>query len=154
MSDAAAAALAYLAGHHVITLATDGPQGLWAAAVFYANHGFRLYFLSAGHTRHAQNIDATGRVAATVQEDYSDWPSIQGIQLEGAARRLAGEERQAAIALYQQKYPFLAHAPAVLAAALTKVNWYCLTPERLFFVDNTRGFGHRDEIPLQPETAH
>ena len=27
---------AYLAGHHVMTLATHGPEGPWAAAVFYA----------------------------------------------------------------------------------------------------------------------
>jgi uncharacterized protein YhbP (UPF0306 family) len=153
MSDAAAAALAYLAGHHVMTLATNGPHGLWAAAVFYANDGFRIYFLSAGHTRHAQNIDATGHVAATIQEDYSDWPTIRGVQLEGTARQLAGEEREDAITLYQQKYPFLAQAPAALAAALARVNWYCLTPERLFFVDNTRGFGHRDEIPLPTEST-
>ena len=58
MSDEAtrAQALAYLAAHHVVTIATHGPLGLWAAAVFYANDGFRLVFLSAGHTRHAQNL--------------------------------------------------------------------------------------------------
>lgn len=153
MSERAEAALAYLSDHHVLTLATQGPQGLWAAAVFYANDGFRLYFLSAGHTRHAQNIAAAGRVAGTVQEDYRDWPAIRGIQLEGTARRLAGDERDAAIALYRRKYPFLAAPAPPLAAALAKVNWYGLLPERLFFVDNTRGFGHRDEIPLPATPA-
>ena len=29
--------LAYLREHNVMTLATSGPQGLWAAAVFYVN---------------------------------------------------------------------------------------------------------------------
>ena len=41
---------------------------------------------------------------ATIQEDYSGWREIKGIQLE---------------------------------------------PTRLYFVDNSRGFGHRDEVPLQ-----
>ena len=27
----------YLGGHHVMTLATCGPEGPWAAAVFYAS---------------------------------------------------------------------------------------------------------------------
>ena len=81
-------ALDYLAGHHVMTLATYGPEGLWAAAVFYANDGFQLYFLSAGHTRHARNMAASPQAAATIQEDYADWAAIKGIQLEGTVRPL------------------------------------------------------------------
>jgi hypothetical protein len=146
--DPRANALAYLAGHQVMTLATYGPLGLWAAAVFYANDGFRLTFLSAGHTRHGQNIAAARQVAATIQEDYRDWPAIKGIQLEGAAEKLEGAARDEAIGRYVAKYPFLAQPESGLAAALARVNWYCLTPERLYFIDNSRGLGHRDEIPL------
>ena len=144
----AARARDYLRDHHVMTLATHGPEGLWAAAVFYANDGFQLYFLSAGHTRHARNIAAAPRVAATIQEDYADWSAIQGIQLEGTVRVLAGEDRKAAVALYAVKFQFLRQPAAVIEAALVRVNWYCLSPDRLYFVDNSRGFGHRDEIEL------
>jgi hypothetical protein len=45
---------AYLAGHHVMTLATQGGEGPWAAAVFYASDGASLIFLSAPNTRHAE----------------------------------------------------------------------------------------------------
>ena len=93
-------ALAYVAGHHVMTLATNGPQGVWAAAVFYAHDGFRFVFLSAGHTRHARNIAATPEVAATIQSDYDDWTAIKGIQLEGTVEQLDGARRSAALALY------------------------------------------------------
>ncbi len=144
--DARARALAYVAGHHVMTLATQGLDGPWAAAVFYAADGFRLVFLSAGHTRHARNMTAFPRVAATIQEDYADWPAIQGIQLEGAVRLLAGAERDAAIDLFTERYPFLKRAASPIITALQRVNWYALRPERLYFVDNSRGFGHRDEI--------
>jgi uncharacterized protein YhbP (UPF0306 family) len=146
--DAKAQALAYLKSHHVMTLATHGPEGLWAAAVFYASEDFDLYFLSAGHTRHAQNIAASPRVAATIQEDYADWQSIQGIQLEGTARLLAGEAREEAIVRYAARFRFIAEPIAIVEAALARVNWYGLSPERLYFVDNSRGFGHRDEIDL------
>jgi uncharacterized protein YhbP (UPF0306 family) len=81
-------ALAYLANHQVMTLATTGPRGVWAAAVFYVNDGFDLIFLSAGHTRHAQNMTAVPHIAATIQEDYRDWQQIQGIQLEGSVSLL------------------------------------------------------------------
>ncbi|MGD8806327.1 MAG: pyridoxamine 5'-phosphate oxidase family protein, partial [Chloroflexota bacterium] len=66
-------ALTYLDQHTVMSLATYGRQGLWAAAVFYANDGFDLYFLSAGHTRHGQNLSDNPRAAATIQENYTDW---------------------------------------------------------------------------------
>lgn len=141
-------ALAYLAAHQVMTLATTGPQGVWAAAVFYVNDGFDLFFLSAGHTRHAQNFTAVPHIAATIQEDYRDWQQIQGIQLEGAVSLLADVSRETAIKQYRQKYPFLAQADAPMQAAMAKVNWYVLKPERLFFIDNRLGLGHRDEIAL------
>ena len=138
----------YLAEHQVMTLATEGPAGLWAAAVFYAVAAGRLYFLSADHTRHAQNIIATGHVAATIQEDYRDWPAIQGIQLSAAVTRLSGAARAEAIRIYTQKYPFIAQADSKMKAALERVSWFELQPDRLFFIDNRLGLGHRDEIPL------
>ena len=142
-------ALDYLQQHTVVTLATGGPEGLWAAAVFYASDGFELVFLSAGHTRHCQNLTANPRVAATIQENYDDWPKIQGIQLAGLVQSLEGKERAAAIALYQDKYPFIKSAGAVVWKALQKVIWYRLKPEQLYFIDNSKGFGHRDEVNLR-----
>jgi hypothetical protein len=143
-------ALAYLAQHTVMSLATYGDRGLWAAAVFYASDGFDLYFLSAGHTRHGRNLSDNPRAAATIQENYVDWPAIQGIQLEGVVTQLAGVQQAAAIARYLAKFSFLAQAGEAVQGQLTKVNWYRLRPDRLYFVDNSLGFGHRDEIEMSP----
>ncbi len=143
-------ALAYLHDHNVLTLATLGPEGPWAAAVFYVNNGLTLYFLSAPTTRHSLNIAAHPGVAATIHEDYDDWPAIKGIQLEGKAARLMGAEKEAAIAHYGLKFPFvgnLANAPAEVAQAMRRVSWYRVTPTRLYLIDNSLGLGHRDEIP-------
>ena len=145
-------ALSYLEAHNVATLATTGPEGPWAAAVFYANTGFTLYFLSSPTSRHGGNIGDGAAVAATIQEDYSDWREIKGIQLEGRAKRLEGAERAEAEARFGAKFPRLvspALAPTAIARALRLVAWYELEPTRVYFVDNSRGFGHRDEIPLQ-----
>lgn len=141
----------YLQTHHVLTLATHGPEGLWAAAVFYAGRDWNLYFLSAGHTRHARNIAANPQVAGTIQEDNQEWAVIQGIQLAGEVVLLQGTAREEAIFLYQQKYPFIAaDTDGTLQKALNTVNWYGLQLSRLYFIDNSKGFGHRDEI-LRPE---
>ena len=151
--DAQELALAYLANHQVMTLATTGPGGVWAAAVFYVNVGFDLIFLSAGHTRHAQNSTAVPQVAATIQEDYKDWPDIRGIQLEGEVTLLTDVSRETAVSHYLQKYPFLAKADEKMQRALAQVNWYLLKPKRLYFIDNRLGLGHRDEIDLTSQSG-
>jgi uncharacterized protein YhbP (UPF0306 family) len=143
--------LDYLACHNAMTLATSGPEGLWAAAVFYASDGSDLYFLSSPATRHARNLEAAPRASATIHEDYRNWTEIRGIQLEGEVRRLEGVEQATALRAYGRKYPFiadLARAPVELARAMSKVAWYRLVPERLYFIDNSLGLGHRDEVPL------
>jgi hypothetical protein len=141
-------ALAYLHAHHVMTLATCGSDGPWAAPVFYACDGATLLFLTAQTTRHGRDLAADARVAAAVTEDYSEWSEIRGVQLEGLARALDGAERDAAIALFAQRHPVVRQPLAVVAQALLRVTWYRLTPSRLFFCDNSQGFGHRDDIIL------
>lgn len=132
----------------MVTLATNGPEGLWAAAVFYGHQDFVFYFLSSGATRHALNIASNPLAAATIQGDYNYWPDIKGIQMEGTVKKLEGSEIAVAQSLFSERFPFLQSAPSPILLALGKVNWYRLTPDRLYFVDNSRGFGHRDEVPI------
>jgi uncharacterized protein YhbP (UPF0306 family) len=152
MTTAAARAAAYLDQHHVMTLATGGGDRLWAAAVFYVSDGDgSLFFLSSPSSRHCLNLADNPRVAATIQEDYADWPGIKGIQLEGRAELLSGDAETRGRELYGRKYPLvgrIAQAPAAIVRALAKVRWYRIVPERLYFIDNSIGFGNRDEIPL------
>lgn len=142
------AALEYLGQHTVFTLATKGPAGVWAAALFYANEGFNLYFLSAGHTRHGQNMESDRRVAGTIQENYIEWPDIKGLQFEGSVTVLAGHEQEEAIALYGSKYPIIKSDDGPIIEALKQLNWYRLTLDSLFMIDNSKSFGHRDEVKL------
>lgn len=140
-------ALDYLAANHVMTLATHGEDGIWAAAVFYVHRDFELYFLSAGHTRHVRHILENPRVAAAIHEQQSDWAAIRGIQLEGIVTRLDGASRATAITRYLVRFPYIASEPE-LASAFGRVSWFRLRPDRLYFVDNHEGLGHRDEIAL------
>lgn len=136
----------FIATHNVMTLATTGTDGVWAAAVFYASFDFDLIFLSAGTTRHAQHVAHQPRIAATIQGQHQSWESIRGIQLEGIVRQLHAEEREQAMAHYSTKFPFLSNAPDPIRRALPRVNWYRLTPDLLYFVDNSQGFGHRATV--------
>ncbi len=138
-------ALEFLRARSVASLATQGPDGPWSAAVFFASRGFTLYFLSSPKTRHCGNLAREPRVAVTIQEDQPDWRKIKGVQLEGTARELSGEEEARARALFLEKFP-LRDAPPEIAAALARVRWFEIAPRRVFFVDNAQGFGHRDEL--------
>ncbi|AYH44596.1 pyridoxamine 5'-phosphate oxidase family protein [Azoarcus sp. DN11] len=149
MSESRAKVLAYLQAHHAMTLASLGEGGVWAAAVFYVNDGLRLYFLSAPTSRHSRNIAHDTRIAVTIQEDCADWPQIKGIQAEGRAAEIAGEEEKRARELYGAKFPIvgkLAQAPAAIVKAFAKVRWYRFEPEHLYFIDNSAGFGHREAV--------
>ncbi|MGO9005557.1 MAG: pyridoxamine 5'-phosphate oxidase family protein [Beijerinckiaceae bacterium] len=144
-------ALRYLQQHHVAGLATSGSDGPWAAAVFYVSDGFTLYFLSSPTSRHCQNIARDPHVAATIQEDYADWPEIKGLQLEGMASTISGEDEARARGLYGEKYPLvgmISQAPSAIVAAMARVRWYRIVPQRVYFIDNSAGFGHRDELDL------
>lgn len=141
----------YLTDHHIMTLATQSAEGPWAAAVFYASEGCSLIFLSSPSSRHCLNLQRDSRCAATIQEDYRDWAQIKGIQLEGRVAPLEGDEARRAQQIYGAKFPIagpLAKAPPAIVAALARVSWFRLTPTRLLFIDNSKGFGHRDEIRL------
>lgn len=144
-TDAGNRALDYLAAHRVMNLATLGPDGPWAAAVFYINEGFDLYFVSSPSSRHGRNFGLRPDVAATVNEDYSDWREIKGVQLEGVVGQVAATEEARIRRLYAGKFS-LETAPAEIAAAFARVRWYRLAATRVYFVDNAVAFGHRDQV--------
>lgn len=150
MSDDRDRVLDYLAHHNVMTLATNGPSGPWAAAVFYANDGLTLTFLSSPTTRHATDLAADPRCAAAIHEDYQEWSDIKGVQMEGRARILTGADRDTAIERYARKFSIVdpATAPEPIRTAMADVAWFEFVTVRCFFVDNSRGFGHRDEIEM------
>ncbi len=139
-----------------MTLATSAGDLPWAATVFYASDGLRLYFFSAPESRHCQNLSANGRVAVTVQEDYQDWRKIKGIQLEGRAELVDGVvEKAKAMTIYALKYPeviklFTDPTSGVFHKAFLKVKFYCVVPDKLLFIDNAQGFGRRQELLLEP----
>ncbi len=161
--------LKYLQEHNTMILASCLDNIPWSCAIFYASDGFSLYFLSSANTRHARNMAGNSRVSATITEDYKDWTRIKGIQLEGTATLLAGDEdKMKAIEVYLTKYPFvhpilakiMAPFPRVfsllqkLARALPSMpdlaagpaDFYRIDPEHVWFVDNERGLGNRREV--------
>jgi uncharacterized protein YhbP (UPF0306 family) len=148
---------AFLSRHTTLTLATSGPEGPQAAALFYAHDGaLNLYVLSAPSSRHASNLAADPRCAATIQADGQPWQTITGIQIEGRAEPAASPEAwRAAFDVYRAKFPFVGDAwqgegdaAPTLAGPLARSRFYRIVPVWIRLIDNSRGFGHRDELRL------
>jgi uncharacterized protein YhbP (UPF0306 family) len=146
--------LNYLQTHNTMTLATSADDTPWAATVFYASEELKLYFFSVPDSRHCQNLAANPRVAVTIQEDYKDWREIKGIQLEGTVAPVDSIiEKAKAMAVYARKYPaviqlFTNPASGVFYKAFLKVKFYCVSPAKVFYIDNAQGFGKRQELAV------
>ncbi len=150
----------FLTERYVMAVGTAGPEGPWVASVYFAGTieeaPLRLYFLSAGHSRHGQNVAANPRVAASINEDEHDWRAIRGIQLEGTCEvvRTAREGLRAwrtylgKFAMVRQMLRQARTNPGGMGEKLLRTQMYCLRVERLFYLDNRQGFGDRREVRI------
>ena len=148
--------LEYIESHNALSLATESDGLPHAASVFYVNTGFNLYFLSNPRSRHGINLSRNPRVSATINEDYSRWRMIKGIQLEGNVNALGGIWEKGRIGLsFIKKYPDVSDffsLPIKLGEEIFRkvedVKFYELIPSRIYFINNELGFGHREELTL------
>jgi hypothetical protein len=149
---------AFLAAHTTMTLATVGPDGPAAAAVFYAHDdAFSLYFLSEERTEHGRNVLAHPQAAAAIHADGQDWRVIRGLQVRGIVRPVATGSLAHAAAVYGRKYAFVAgllvasggpgllSSGSMLAGPLAKARFWALQPSWFRLIDNTVRFGFKEE---------
>jgi hypothetical protein len=149
---------AFLIRHNTMTLATVNAAGaVQAAAVFYAaDEALNLIFVSSPNSRHSVNLARQPLVAATIQTDNQAWQTIQGVQVEGTAQMVEGAaELVHAVQIYVRRFEFLrglldgaASGPAVLRGPLASSRFYVLRPAWIRLIDNTQGFGHKEELHL------
>lgn len=160
MSDATRDAIrAMLAAHSTATLATVGDDGPWAATVFYASDAaLNLYFVSDHRTRHGRDLAAHPRLAVAINPDCATWGEVRGLQLTGRVRVLDGGERAAGLGHYLARFHdvrALFEAPRdrneqTIAARLKAAHLYRLEPDWIRLIDNSRWFGFKEELRLDP----
>lgn len=151
----------FLGEHNTMTVATVGPWGEpQAAAVFYAaDEQLNLFYLSSPTSRHSQNLMHHARVAATVHADGQAWQEIRGLQIEGTVQQVEGPLMLAQAArTYAARYDFLrgllgdaADGPAALRGPVAGSRFYVLKPAWMRLIDNSQGFGHKEEWTLDDD---
>ena len=131
--------------HNTMTLATIGKDGPAAAAVLYVpiKKGKSLIFVSSEKSEHIKNSKNNNSCAVTIQEDGLKWKMIRGLQIKGKIF-LANEKYWKD---YFEKYDYI-KSDSKLSKALEKVKLYELKIDWIRMIDNSKGFGNREETEL------
>jgi uncharacterized protein YhbP (UPF0306 family) len=141
---------AFIARHNVMTLAYQDIDGVGACAVWFATtEDLTCYFLSAMTTRHGAALRGGAEIAFTVHKDEQNWRTIQGVQGRGYCQPIAPEHRETAWQAYSTRFPFVIQPLGALAAALAAVTLWSVTPHWLRLIDNSKGFGHKEELVIE-----
>ena len=134
----------------VISLATVGADGApHAASIYFAadtspdpENNPTLYFFSSPTSQHGQDLAANPAAALTLSPLVEGWRDIYGMQMRGEAHSVsAGPQWERAFQLYLARFPFAAS----LKEELARNTLYVFTPHWLRLVDNSRGFGFKEE---------
>ncbi len=141
----------FIGSHTTLSLATTSPDGRpHAVSLFYAaEEHLSLIFVSETTVLHSRNVASQPRVSATIAADHQEWRDIEGIQLEGECTLLRDVEKQAAWAVYTAKFPFVLEDEP-LTKRLQASGFYRIRPDWIRLIDNSRGFGFKEELVLAP----
>ena len=130
-----------------MSLATADAAGRpYAAPVYFVvGEGLRFYFFSEASSRHSQDVYRSSLAAAAIYPETSGWQDIRGLQMTGIIEEvIIGEEWERAWELYQAKFPFVAE----LRALVTRNSLYVFKPNWIRLLDNSLGFGQKQEWSL------
>lgn len=140
----------FLAGQSTLALATAGERDGRPQVVplfFASDDDFNLYWISSPDSRHSANIADWNDVAVTIFAQTWEWTGIKGVQIEGVATPVTGDdERARALAIYRAKFPFVTDK---FAALIEQSTLYALRPRWLRWLDNARHFGYKQEFRLE-----
>jgi uncharacterized protein YhbP (UPF0306 family) len=139
----------YLAGNTTLSLATCHNNQPWATDLFYASDDdCRLYFVSSGKTLHCQHIAVNPHVSVAISGEVNSWEEIKGLQLDGVAAFVPESERDRVAEIYLAKFPALRklHKASEILSSFLESSFYHITPKWIRLIDNSKGFGHKDEI--------
>ena len=94
------------------------------------------------------------RVAANTPAFTPALTPIKGLQLDGMAKVVSDSEREAVTEMYLAKFPSLQKLYQVpenkqerqIVARLLESNFYRISPIWIRLIDNSKGFGYKEEM--------
>ncbi len=139
----------YLMRHTILSLATCYENRPWSTDLLYASDdSCQLYYVSSGTTRHCKHIAGNCQVSVSISGEVDGWGEIKGLQFDGVASVVSEADRDEVIEIYLTKFPALKkwdHAFDIFAL-LSESHFYRISPKWIRLIDNSKGFGHKDEM--------
>ena len=146
----------YLVRHTTLSLATCHDGRPWSTDLFYAgDDSCQLYFVSSVTTWHCQHIAANPRVSVFISGECSDWKESKGLQLVGVASVVSKADLDGVVETYLTKFPALKklHQASEILSIFRESSFYRISPEWIRLMDNSKGFGHKDEMIFRHKKA-
>lgn len=123
---------AFLAKHHLLSLATSAENVPQSASLFYAYDAKKVSFVVASDvtTEHAQNVLLNETVSGTVALETDEIGKIAGIQFRAKMRMISHQEGE----LYFRAFPF---------AKVMNPQLWSVELDYIKLTDNRLGFGKK-----------
>ncbi len=139
LEDASEAVKEYITSHRICHLAVSEGDTPSASTVYYVNRGYSVIFESDSDSHKIQILRANTKVSATIDEDYSDWKDIRGVQIYGKAEFQGEKESEKLRAVFEKKFPWMAELGGIPSHhVLVRI-----VPEKIYYMDYSKGVGHR-----------
>jgi len=129
----------YIAGHNVATIAFSDGDSPSAHTVYYVSHGTHLYFESNPNSQKIHVLKKNQKVSATIDEDYSDWRSVKGIQLFGRAVLADEKNIPKCQSAFETKFSHINELGGIPQHHV----FVEVIPEKIYFLDFDKEFGHK-----------
>jgi uncharacterized protein YhbP (UPF0306 family) len=139
--------LSDILGVSTMTLATTDSNGMPHAAPVYFVHDndLHFFFFSEKDSQHSRDIVHKSDVAGAIYPQCFDWRDIKGLQLRGKSHIVNTPSQWHTVwNKYREKFPFVRS----LKTQIAKNRLYILNPSWIRLVDNSRGFGFKQEWDL------
>ncbi len=135
-----------------MTLATADGQTHepWSAPVYYVFRAGKFFFFSSPKSRHIES-KASSFAAASIFADSKSVDGLLGLQMSGnICRCRAGGDAVRTAAAYAVKYgiPVKGENPIDYFVSVFHACLYVFSPEDVYFMNNSKGFGQRTPVRL------
>lgn len=130
----------------IATIREDGyPQ---ATTVSYVSDGLTIYFGTEASSQKARNIARNNKVSLTIDRDYDNWETIEGLSMAAVATPVTDpEEAEKIEALMVKKFPqIVQYVPEHGNEA--DLALFRIDPKIISLLDYSKGFGHTELIEL------
>lgn len=96
----------YLEEAKLMQVATSKNNQPWAASLYFAyDNLWNLYWISRSTRRHSEEIKDNEKVAGTIVLPHTHGQKVRGLQFQGIAKQLKGEEVKNGMDCYSKCYP-------------------------------------------------